>query len=89
MSCGKPHETPCTEVLSLIYVYLDDEIDEVRRVQITTHLGECPPCEEQFSIEVAFKRRIQQCCRSGPAPDDLRTRIVTQVSEWRVQYRSE
>ncbi|MSV75086.1 MAG: mycothiol system anti-sigma-R factor, partial [Actinobacteria bacterium] len=35
MSCGNPHATPCTEVLSLLYVYIDEEIDEVHRIEVT------------------------------------------------------
>ena len=26
MSCGKPHETPCSEVLERVYWYLDGEV---------------------------------------------------------------
>jgi len=26
MSCGNPHETPCTEVLDQLYAYLDGEL---------------------------------------------------------------
>ncbi len=28
MSCGRPHEVPCTEVLDRIYAYLDGELDD-------------------------------------------------------------
>jgi len=28
MSCGKPHETGCSEVLGVVYRFLDGEIDE-------------------------------------------------------------
>jgi hypothetical protein len=27
MSCGDPHETPCSEVLEAVYLYLDGEQD--------------------------------------------------------------
>ena len=27
MSCGKPHDVPCSEVLARVYSYLDDEIE--------------------------------------------------------------
>ncbi len=27
MSCGKPHEVPCTEVLALVYSYIDGELE--------------------------------------------------------------
>ena len=28
MSCGNPHETPCSEVLDRVYWYLDGEISD-------------------------------------------------------------
>ncbi len=37
MSCGNHHATPCTEVLSLVYVYIDDECDEVKSGSVATH----------------------------------------------------
>ncbi len=27
MSCGKPHEVPCTEVLAMVYSYIDGEME--------------------------------------------------------------
>ena len=30
MSCGKPHETPCSEVLERVYSYLDGEYRRLR-----------------------------------------------------------
>ena len=29
MSCGNPHETPCTEVLDRVYRYLDGELGDM------------------------------------------------------------
>ena len=29
MSCGNPHETPCSELLDAVYTYLDGEMDQV------------------------------------------------------------
>ena len=34
MSCGKPHEVPCTEVLALVYSYIDGEMDDGGCVEI-------------------------------------------------------
>jgi anti-sigma factor RsiW len=41
MSCGKPHETPCTEVLGRIYSYLDGELEAPTLAKIRQHLDEC------------------------------------------------
>jgi len=44
MSCGNPHETPCTEVLDRVYGYLDGELGELDCAKIKQHLDECGPC---------------------------------------------
>ena len=31
MSCGNPHDVPCSEVIEQVYLYLDGEIDEAGR----------------------------------------------------------
>ena len=78
MSCGNPHATPCTEVMSLLYVYIDNEIDEVHRIEVTTHLGECPPCVEQFAIEERIRQRVREAC-GCEASEEVRTRIIARI----------
>ena len=87
MSCGNPHATPCTEVLSLLYVYIDDEIDEVHRIEVTTHLGECPPCVEHFTVERRLKTRIRDACMSEQVPDQVRSRIIAHIQQVSITYR--
>lgn len=81
MSCGNPHATPCAEVRALVYVYLDGEIDEHHRVEIVTHLQECPPCEGVYVRERVVKDRVRQACCGGDVPDTLRVRIVTTIRQ--------
>ena len=45
MSCGNPHETPCTEVLDRVYGYLDGELDESERAVLEQHLPTCEECQ--------------------------------------------
>ena len=44
MSCGNPHETPCTEVLDRVYGYIDGELDADLRAHIDRHLETCEIC---------------------------------------------
>lgn len=87
MSCGNHHATPCSEVLSLVYVYIDDECDAVQGIQITTHLDECGPCAEIVRIERVIKARVKSSCDCTEAPETLRTSIVTSIRA--TYYRSE
>ena len=45
MSCGNPHETPCSEVLDRVYWYLDGEMSADDCDHIRQHLDECGPCQ--------------------------------------------
>ena len=89
MSCGNPHATPCTEVLSLLYVYIDDEIDEVHRIEVTTHLGECPPSVDSFTVERRLKTRLRDACMAEQVPDQVRSRIIAQIQQVSITYRYE
>ena len=62
MSCGEPHETDCSEVLEVVYSFLDGEIDESGKARIRQHLDECGPCLRQFGIEREVKVLVARCC---------------------------
>ena len=89
MSCGNPHATPCTEVLSLLYVYIDEEIDEVHRIEVSAHLGECPPCVEHFTVERRLKERVREACQAEPVPEQVRSRIIASIQQVSITYRYE
>lgn len=75
MSCGEPHETDCSEVLSEVYLFLDHECDEGRKALLQTHLEECHPCLEQYGIEEHLKALLARKCGGEHAPEELRRRL--------------
>lgn len=81
MSCGKHHETPCTDVLAWMHVYIDNEIDESRRTAVSIHLTECSPCDDEYAYERALLARVHRCCGGPSAPDSVRLRIVTTIRQ--------
>ena len=83
MSCGKPHDTPCTEVLDRVYGYLDGEIDDLDCSKIRQHLDECGPCLREYGLEEAVKRVVQKHCGCDPAPAELRAKILVRIREVR------
>ena len=87
MSCGNPHSTPCPEVLSWVYDFLDGEIDDQHRAIVVAHLDECPPCLQQYSLEKMVKALVQRSCCQETAPAELRVRVVARIQEIRVTYR--
>jgi mycothiol system anti-sigma-R factor len=83
MSCGKPHETPCTEVLDRVYGYLDGELSDMDCAKIRQHLEECGPCLREYGLEEAVKRLVAKHCGCDPVPVDLRAKILARIQEVR------
>ncbi len=94
MSCGDPHQTPCSEVLEAVYLYLDGEQTEADRHRIREHLDECSPCLRQYGLEQAVKTLVAKHCGGDHPPSDLRDRVLTRIQQVRieiehVEYRPE
>ena len=85
MSCGNPHETPCSEVLARVYEYLDNEMGELDVAKIRQHLDECDPCLRQYKLDVALKALLRRSCVCEQAPQELRARIMIRITEVRTQ----
>jgi mycothiol system anti-sigma-R factor len=83
MSCGKPHETPCTEVLDRVYSYLDGELGDDGKAKIRQHLDECGPCLREYGLEEAVKRLVHKSCGHDAVPDGLRIKVLTRIQEVR------
>jgi len=85
MSCGKPHETPCSEVLEQVYGYLDGEIGAADCEKIRHHLDECSPCLQQYGLDKAVKALVARSCGCDLAPDELRVKVLARIREVRVE----
>ncbi|HEY5358759.1 MAG TPA: mycothiol system anti-sigma-R factor [Streptosporangiaceae bacterium] len=85
MSCGKPHETPCSEVLARVYSYLDGEIDDAASGQIRQHLDECGPCLREYGLEEVVKRLVHNCCGQETVPGELRAKVLTRIAVVRAE----
>ena len=81
MSCGKPHETPCSEVLTRVYSYLDGELDQGGCVEVRQHLHECGPCLREYGLEEAVKKLVHKSCGSDPVPEDLRDKVLDRIQK--------
>jgi len=85
MSCGKPHATPCSEVLARVYSYLDGEIENKSLAQIREHLDECGPCLREYGLEEAVKRLVHKSCGSEPTPSGLRSKVLVRIRTIRAE----
>jgi mycothiol system anti-sigma-R factor len=85
MSCGKPHETPCSEVLAGLYTYLDGEADAHSSGEIRQHLDECGPCLREYGLEEVVKRLVHKSCGQEAVPGELRTKVLTRIAVVRAE----
>lgn len=79
MSCGEPHETDCSEVLSEVWLFLDHECDETRRLLLEQHLDECSPCLERYGIEEHLKVLLARKCGGEHAPEAFKERLRDKI----------
>jgi mycothiol system anti-sigma-R factor len=85
MSCGNHHDTPCSEILKVVYLYLDNEDCQIERSLITHHLAECPPCYQEFGLETVLKNLIVRACDQQSASSAIYQRVVAQIADIQVE----
>ncbi len=81
MSCGKPHETDCSQVLAEVWLLLDHECDSARRHKLVEHLDECSPCLEQYGIEEQLKLLLARKCGGDRVPEGFKERVRQSIRE--------
>ena len=85
MSCGKPHEVPCTEVLERVYSYLDGELDPPGCTKIRQHLDECGPCLREYGLEEVVKHLVHKYCGYDAVPAELRVKVMIRIQQVRAE----
>jgi mycothiol system anti-sigma-R factor len=65
----------CDETIERLYVYLDGELTEQRRVEIARHLDLCGPCVGAYGFEAELRRVIANRCKDH-VPDSLIERVA-------------
>lgn len=59
----------CNETIELLYIYLDGELTEDRRLEIQRHLDLCGPCVSAFGFEAELRRVIANRCKDHVPPE--------------------
>ncbi len=80
MSCGKPHEVDCSQVLERVYIFIDNELATADCQQIQQHLDECGPCLRAVDLERLVKALVARSCAES-APDALRQRVMFSIRQ--------
>lgn len=69
----------CTEAVRQLYVYLDGELTDDRRVEIALHLDECSPCAGAAGFEAELRAVIASRCKER-VPQSLVDRIAAALA---------
>jgi mycothiol system anti-sigma-R factor len=65
----------CDETIERLYFYLDGELTEQRRIEITRHLDMCGPCVGAYGFETELRKVIANRCKDH-VPETLIERIA-------------
>jgi mycothiol system anti-sigma-R factor len=87
VSCGKPHEIDCGQILNEVYLFLDLECADDRRSAIQNHLDECSACLREYGIEQEVRALVHRCCSGDRAPAELRERLRMKIAALVVDTR--
>jgi mycothiol system anti-sigma-R factor len=74
-------KTDCNVVISEVYLYLDLECSEERRLLIKKHLDDCTHCLHEYGIEHEVKALVARCCGHERAPQELRDRLRGKLND--------
>ncbi|WFP17656.1 mycothiol system anti-sigma-R factor [Citricoccus muralis] len=67
-----------------IYEYLDGALSHHDIEEVRLHLTECTDCNAEHDLECIIRSVVKRSC-SEKAPDQLKTSIITRISEIRVK----
>ena len=69
----------CAKALSLLYEFLDQELDAADADEIRHHLAACEPCLDTFDAEEALKNLVRRGCSGEAAPEHLRAKVIAVI----------
>lgn len=72
-------ECTCEEVRDHLYELLDREMADEQMGRLKAHADTCPECTEAAQAERHMREIIRRSC-AEPAPDSLRTKVVTDLT---------
>ncbi|MDX6299620.1 MAG: hypothetical protein QOF53_834 [Nocardioidaceae bacterium] len=84
MSCGKHHDTDCTEILERVFFFIDHELPTADTTKIQQHLDECAPCLQKYDLERTVKALVQRSCAEH-APAGLRDKVLLRIRQVQVE----
>jgi mycothiol system anti-sigma-R factor len=75
----------CREVGKVVFLYIDDEMEESLVLSFRRHIDLCPGCARRIVVTRRLLELVRKRCVRASAPDRLRRRILTSFPHRRGQ----
>jgi mycothiol system anti-sigma-R factor len=67
----------CERLFEVLFLYLDDELDDAQLSPLKEHLENCPHCSQRADYTRKLLVLVRERCVRCQAPTRLRVRILT------------
>ena len=75
---------PCSEVLAIVYQYLDGELTHADYARVRQHLDECARCLQEYGLDQVIKHLVRRSCGVDVPPADLRQKVIMRIHRIRM-----
>jgi mycothiol system anti-sigma-R factor len=79
-----PTPAECADYLEQIVYFIDNELSDADCSAVREHLDTCNPCLAKYDLQRTVKEVVARSC-SEAAPTELRSKILLQLQQVRVQ----
>jgi anti-sigma factor (TIGR02949 family) len=70
----------CEQALSLVYEFLDGELDGVPEEQVRAHFDMCRECYPHLKLEASFRAALRKASLGEAPPAELKQRLMEELS---------
>ena len=71
----------CNRAMSMLFKYLDDELDDVSEADIKQHVHDCRECFSRVDFEQKLRDKVRQSAQST-VPADVQKRLKRLISNF-------
>jgi mycothiol system anti-sigma-R factor len=71
----RPEMISCREALSVVYEFLDGELEDAAHERVKAHFDVCGRCYPHLKLEESFRAALRNAAVGASAPPELKARI--------------
>jgi mycothiol system anti-sigma-R factor len=76
----RPEMISCREALSVVYEFLDGELEDESHARVKAHFDVCRSCYPHLKLEESFRAALRKAAVGEGAPQELKARIGEMLS---------